>query len=112
MNASGYRLALLFLPMTVLMILASVLTGRWTSATGPRWSITIGCLLLAGGLLLTDAFLSPHPDYPGLIVALALADAAMPDRSGGTADIAAEVIGTTVVPMPMPASASATVSPA
>jgi len=72
-NASGYRLALLFLPMTVLMILASVLAGRWTSATGPRWSITIGCLLLAGGLLLTDAFLSPHPDYPGLIVALALA---------------------------------------
>src|SRR6516162_9959882 len=83
-NASGYRLALLFLPMTVLMILASVLAGRWTSATGPRWSITIGCLLLAAGLFLTDAFLSPHPDYPWLIVALALAGIG---------------IGTTVVPI-------------
>ena len=41
-----------------------------------------------------------------------LADAAMPERSGGTADSTEEVIGTTVVPMPMPASASATVSPA
>jgi hypothetical protein len=41
-----------------------------------------------------------------------LADAAMPDRSAGTADSTEEVIGTTVVPMPMPASASATVSSA
>jgi EmrB/QacA subfamily drug resistance transporter len=72
-NASGYRLALLFLPMTVLMILASVLTGRWTDATGPRWSITIGCVLLAAGLFLTDGFLSPHPNYGGLTVTLALA---------------------------------------
>jgi len=63
-NASGYKLAAIFLPMTVLMVLASVLAGRWTSATGPRWSITIGCVLLAAGLFLTDAFLSPHPDYP------------------------------------------------
>ena len=36
----------------------------------------------------------------------------MPDRSAGTADSTEEVIGTTVVPMPMPASASATVSSA
>ena len=83
-NASGYRLALIFLPMTALMILASVLAGRWTDATGPRWSITIGCLLLAAGLFLTDSFLSPHPNYAGLIVALALAGLG---------------IGTTVVPI-------------
>src|SRR6202043_1830396 len=49
--ASGYRLALVFLPMTALMIVASVLAGRWTAVVGPRWSITIGCLLLAVGLL-------------------------------------------------------------
>src|SRR2546429_124673 len=72
-NASGYRLALLFLPMTVLMILASVLAGRWTDATGPRWSITIGCALLAAGLVWTDGVLSPKPDYALLTVALALA---------------------------------------
>ena len=38
------------------------------------------------------------------------AEAAMPERSGGTAASTEEVIGTTVVPMPIPASASATIS--
>ena len=39
-----------------------------------------------------------------------VADAAMPDRSAGTADSTEDVIGTTVVPMPIPASASARIS--
>ena len=72
-GASGYRLAAVFLPMTVLMILASVLAGRWTAVAGPRWSITAGCLLLACGLFLTDGSLSPHPDYVLLTLALGLA---------------------------------------
>ena len=83
-SLSGYRLALVFLPMTVLMIVASVLAGRWTAAVGPRWSITIGCLLLAVGLFLTPGYLSQHPSYGPLIVALALAGIG---------------IGTTVVPI-------------
>ena len=82
--ASGYRLAATFLPMTVLMIAASVLAGRWTQAAGPRWSITIGCVLFAAGLIMTDGFLSPHPNYAGLTIALALAGIG---------------IGTTVVPI-------------
>src|SRR5947207_8310434 len=72
-NTSGYRLALIFLPMTVLMIVASVLAGRWTDTAGPRWSITIGCVLLAAGLFWTDGVLSPKPDYALLTVALAVA---------------------------------------
>jgi EmrB/QacA subfamily drug resistance transporter len=83
-QASGFRLALVFLPMTVLMIVASVLAGRWTAVVGPRWSITIGCLLLAVGLFLADGFLSPHPGYAGLVVALSVAGLG---------------IGTTVVPI-------------
>jgi len=83
-GASGYRLAAVFAPMTLLMIASSVLAGRWTARTGPRWSIVIGCLLLASGLFLTDSSLSPQPDYALLVVALALA---------GTG------IGTTVVPI-------------
>jgi EmrB/QacA subfamily drug resistance transporter len=83
-HASGYQLAGVFLPMTVLMILASVLAGRWTALVGPRWSITIGCLLLAVGLFLANGYLSPHPDYGPLIVALAVAGIG---------------IGTTVVPI-------------
>jgi EmrB/QacA subfamily drug resistance transporter len=70
---SGYKLALVFLPMTVLMIISSLLAGRWTAVVGPRWSITIGCLLLAAGLLLAGGFLKPAPSYGPLIIALALA---------------------------------------
>ena len=81
---SGYLLALVFLPMTILMIVASVLAGRWTATVGPRWSITIGCLLLAIGLFLAEGYLSPHPSYGPLIVALSLAGIG---------------IGTTVVPI-------------
>ena len=83
-TVSGYKLALVFLPMTALMIISSVLAGRWTALVGPRWSIAGGCLLLAAGLLLAIGFLSPHPDYAGLVVALSLAGIG---------------IGTTVVPV-------------
>ena len=70
--------------MTVLMIAASLLAGRWTVRAGPRWSITVGCVLFAAGLFLADGSLSPHPDYGLLMVALGL---------GGIG------IGTTVVPV-------------
>jgi MFS family permease len=70
--------------MTILMIAASVLAGRWTALVGPRWSITIGCLLFAAGLFLANGYLSPHPDYGPLVVALSLAGIG---------------IGTTVVPI-------------
>src|SRR5580658_5795802 len=83
-GASGYRLAVVFLPMTVLMIAASVLAGRWTALVGPRWSITIGCAAFAAGLFLANGYLSPHPDYGPLGIALALAGIG---------------IGTTVVPI-------------
>jgi EmrB/QacA subfamily drug resistance transporter len=81
---SGYKLALVFLPMTVLMILSSLLAGRWTAVAGPRWSITIGCVLLAAGLFGADSFLKPNPSYGPLVVALAVAGIG---------------IGTTVVPV-------------
>jgi EmrB/QacA subfamily drug resistance transporter len=83
-TVSGYKLALVFLPMTVLMIIASILAGRWTALAGPRWSITIGCLLLAVGLFLADGYLKPHPSYVPLVIALSLAGIG---------------IGTTVVPV-------------
>jgi EmrB/QacA subfamily drug resistance transporter len=83
-GASGYRLAGVFAPMTILMIASSVLAGRWTARAGPRWSITGGCLVFAAGLFLADAYLSPNPDYGPLIVALALVGIG---------------IGTTVVPI-------------
>jgi hypothetical protein len=58
-----YRIALAFLPMTILMILASLLAGRWASAAAQRWLIAGGCLLFGAGLLLTNAWLGPEPPY-------------------------------------------------
>ena len=69
---TGYQIALAFLPMTALMIAASLLAGRWTDPAGPRWSIFIGCLMFGAGLLLTTVTLSPHPAYLPLAAALAL----------------------------------------
>jgi EmrB/QacA subfamily drug resistance transporter len=69
---SGFKIALVFLPMTVLMILSAVAAGRWTTAVGPRWSIFTGCLLFSAGLLLANFSLSPHPDYWALVPSLAL----------------------------------------
>ncbi len=70
---SGYRIALVFLPMMALMVVASVLAGRWTTVAGPQWSIFIGCLLFSIGLLLTSFTLNPHPAYLPLAASLALA---------------------------------------
>jgi EmrB/QacA subfamily drug resistance transporter len=69
---SGYKIALVFVPMTVLMVLASVLAGRWTLAVGLHWSILVGCVLFAAGLVLTALAISPHPSYVPLAAALAL----------------------------------------
>jgi EmrB/QacA subfamily drug resistance transporter len=69
---SAYRIAGLFLPMTVAMILASLLAGRWTAAAA-RWLLVAGCLLFAAGLLLTNVVISPNPAYLPLAAALGLA---------------------------------------
>jgi predicted MFS family arabinose efflux permease len=69
---SGYKIALVFLPMTALMILTAVAAGRWTTSVGPRWSIFVGCVLFSAGLLLANLSLSPHPDYWALVTSLGL----------------------------------------
>ena len=69
---SGYEIALVFLPMTVMMTIASVLAGRWAATAAPRWSISGGCLVFAAGLLLTAVSISPHPGYLPLATALAV----------------------------------------
>jgi EmrB/QacA subfamily drug resistance transporter len=103
-SLSGYKIALVFTPMTVLMIIGSVLAGYWTGRVGPRWPITIGCAAFAAGLLIASPLISQHPDYVGLSLALALAgvgigitvvpvtaavlDAVPPERSGMAASAA------------------------
>ncbi len=69
---SGYRIALVFLPMTVLMIVASLVTGRWLGTVALRWVIFGGCVLFAAGLSWSDLNLSPHPSYLPLLAGLAI----------------------------------------
>ncbi len=69
---SGYQIAAVFGPMTVLMTAASLLAGRWTGTAAPRWSISIGCLIFGAGLLLTAFSVSPSPSYLQLAAALAV----------------------------------------
>jgi predicted MFS family arabinose efflux permease len=70
---SAYRVAALFLPMTVLMIIAALLAGRWTTSVGARWVLVAGCLLFAAGLLLTNLAINPQAAYLPLAAALGLA---------------------------------------
>ena len=70
---SGYQIAEIFLPMTILMVLASVLAGFWTVRAGLRWSMLVGCLLFSAGLMLTSLAISPDPAYLPLAAALSLA---------------------------------------
>jgi len=81
---TGYQIAVTFLPMTAVMTAASLLAGRWTQAAGPRWSVLIGCVIFAAGLLLTAITISPSPDLAALAAALALTGAG---------------VGSTVVPV-------------
>ena len=69
---SGYQIALIFLPMTALMTLTSVLAGRWTVTAGSRWSVVIGCAVFGAGLLLTAVTISPSPRFAQLAAALAV----------------------------------------
>lgn len=69
---TGYQIALIFLPMTVLLVAAALLAGRSTVVIGERFTIVTGCLLFALGLLLTSVTVNPHPGYLPLAAALSL----------------------------------------
>lgn len=65
-NASAYQAALDFIPMAGGLIIASALTGPWVARIGPRIPMTLGCVLAAVGILLTNHFLGPHVDFTTL----------------------------------------------
>ncbi len=72
LNYSGYRIAIDFLPMTCLMILSSLTTGRKIGKYGHKLFISGGCLLAAAGILLSMEALQSYtpsgmlPLYLGL----------------------------------------------
>jgi predicted MFS family arabinose efflux permease len=71
-NETGYKIAITYLPMTVLLIVAALLAGRWVTGAREGPTILIGCVLFGAGLFLTTATLNPNPSYVPLALSLAL----------------------------------------
>ncbi len=69
---TGGRIAEEFGAMALAMVAAGWVSGRWTSARGPRWPMTIGCLLAGGGIVLVDRILAVNVSKLELAAALAL----------------------------------------
>ncbi len=72
-NASAYQTAIDFLPMAAGLIIVSGLTGPLVARIGPRWPMTIGCLLAGGGILIANAVLDPTIGFATLGWALPIA---------------------------------------
>ncbi len=70
---SGARMAGLFAPMAVAIVLGSIASGRWVARAGPKWAMVTGCLLSAAGLVTARFLLVTSPSFAGLSAALALA---------------------------------------
>ncbi|MGN6473204.1 MAG: MFS transporter [Mycobacteriales bacterium] len=69
---SGYRTALLFLPMTVCMVAGAVAGSRLVVHRMGRWTMALGAMLAAIGIAASEPLLNPHPSFAGLMVTLAL----------------------------------------
>ncbi|HUY43873.1 MAG TPA: MFS transporter [Acidimicrobiales bacterium] len=65
-SVSAYGLAVDFLPLLGGMMAASLFSGRWVGRVGSRTPLTVGCLLAAAGVALTNAAISPAADLTRL----------------------------------------------
>lgn len=92
-GASAYSTAVDFIPMAVVMVLASVFTGRWVARVGPRVPMVTGCLLAGLGLLLTEVYMTPHTGFSTLGWTLPLAGAGF-----GIAMVPAATTALSVIP--------------
>ena len=80
----------------------------WMLGGSPRARSWLAMLELSWPLTRAPSTATPVTAPTSRLVLVA--EAAMPDRSGGTADSAEDVMGTTVAPIPIPVRASATSS--
>ena len=71
-NFSGWRIALEFVAMTVAMVVAGRVAGRWVAARGPRGPMTWGCVLAGGAIFGVAGLLEPHPSFAALAAVLAV----------------------------------------
>ena len=70
---TGYRTALLFLPMAATMVAGAWLAGRLVPGRGGRWVMTAGSMLAAVGILASEPLITVHPTFGPLACTLAVA---------------------------------------
>jgi len=73
LSYSAFRLAVLFIPMALAMILASSFSGRWVADKGARTPVSFGCIIAGGGVLLTDLALTGEGHFVPLVLSLTMA---------------------------------------
>jgi EmrB/QacA subfamily drug resistance transporter len=69
---TGYRTAVLFLPMAAAMVLGAWLAGWLVPSRGGRWTMTGGCVLAAVGILISEPLITVHPSFGPLAGTLAV----------------------------------------
>jgi EmrB/QacA subfamily drug resistance transporter len=70
---SGARMALLFAPMAVAIVIGSLLAGRWVAGSGPKRPMITGCVLSAAGIVIARYLLTTEPRFGLLTAAVGLA---------------------------------------
>jgi EmrB/QacA subfamily drug resistance transporter len=70
---SGQRLAGLFAPMALAIVLGATGSGFWVGLVGPRGPLLTGCVLSAGGMLTARHYLTAAPGFTELAISLAVA---------------------------------------
>ena len=68
---SGWRVAREFLAMAIAMVVAGLLSGRWTATRAAREPMAVGCVLAGGSMFVVDGLLSPSVPSVSLAAALA-----------------------------------------
>jgi EmrB/QacA subfamily drug resistance transporter len=69
---SGYRTALLFLPMTVLMVTGALAGGRLVVRRHGRWTMAAGAMIAAIGIVASEPLIDATPNFAALMVTLAV----------------------------------------
>jgi MFS family permease len=72
---TGWQMAGIFTPMAVAIVIGSLVAGGWVARQGPRAPTLIGCIVSAGGILLTRTQIVESPSGVTLAFALAVAGA-------------------------------------